>query len=248
MGRTISTRPRADRGCEFEPARRDTDCRSPMTRCGAIRRRRERGRCRTTRARPGIIWAISSRPGSGTGSVISGMIRRTGGCRVPTACSGSPISIGRRSSLNGVVNPVMPISSVVPSVFVSQEDVVWVESLATNAFSPVLPDLSLPSSPNAPALDWHYSWMFTGYQVSSSGGATFEGNIVVFENRPFGITAVNNPPSGQGLPQGGTRTRWRGRRWSRRSSATVRTCRADMARVRTGRCSCGGIRRSRTRR
>ena len=29
--------------------------------------------------------------------------------------------------------------------------------------------------------------MFTGYQVSSSGGSTFEGNIVIFENRPFGI-------------------------------------------------------------
>jgi hypothetical protein len=106
--------------------------------------------------------------------------------------------------LNGVINPVMPISAAVPSVFVSQEDVVWVESLASNAFSPVLPDLSLPSSPAAPALDWHYSWMFTGYQVSAAGGATFEGNIVIFENRPFGISAVANPPSGQGLPQGGT--------------------------------------------
>ncbi len=36
--------------------------------------------------------------------------------------------------------------------------------------------------------------MFTGYQVSSSGGSTFEGSIVVFENRPFGIQAVANPP------------------------------------------------------
>ena len=107
-------------------------------------------------------------------------------------------------TIGGVVSPVMPVSRVVPNVFVSQEDVVWVESLATNAFSPVLPDLSLPSSLNAPALDWHYSWMFTGYQVSSSGGSTFEGNIVVFENRPFGLSAVSNPPSGQGLPQGGT--------------------------------------------
>jgi hypothetical protein len=112
--------------------------------------------------------------------------------------------------LNGVITPIMPISSAVPNIFVSQEDVVWVEALASSAFSPVLPDLSLPvgngspSGPpsNAPTLDWHYSWMFTGYQVSSSGGATFEGNIVIFENRQFGITAVSNP-QGPPLPQGG---------------------------------------------
>ena len=91
--------------------------------------------------------------------------------------------------------PIMPNAYFVPSIFVSQEDVVWVEALQSNAFSPVLPDLALPSSPNAPAIDWHYSWMFTGYQVSTSGGATFEGSIVIFENRPFGIDAVANPPN-----------------------------------------------------
>ena len=98
--------------------------------------------------------------------------------------------------------PIMPISNQVPNIFVSQEDVVWVEALQSNAFSPVLPDLSLPSSPSAPAIDWHYSWMFTGYQVSSSGGATFEGNIVIFENRPFGIDAELNPPNTTGLAGG----------------------------------------------
>ena len=98
--------------------------------------------------------------------------------------------------------PIMPISNQVPSIFVSQEDVVWVEALQSNAFSPVLPDMSLPSSPNAPAIDWRYSWMFTGYQVSGSGGATFEGNIVIFENRPFGIDAEANPPNKKGLAGG----------------------------------------------
>ncbi len=106
--------------------------------------------------------------------------------------------------------PIMPISAVIPSIFVSQEDVVWVEALASSSFSSVLPDLSLPSSAayqpgwpatsaRAPALDWHYSWMFTGYQVSSSGGSTFEGNIVIFENRPFGIDSVPNPPNPNGV-------------------------------------------------
>jgi hypothetical protein len=98
--------------------------------------------------------------------------------------------------------PIMPISNNVPNIFVSQEDVVWVEALASNSFSSVLPDLNLKFSTGAPAVDWHYSWMFTGYQVASSGGSTFEGNIVIFENRPFGIDAVPNPPNVNGVPTG----------------------------------------------
>jgi hypothetical protein len=123
---------------------------------------------------------------------------------LPSAHGLQRITNFNRPSLmfNGQINPVMPIASVVPNIFVSQEDVVWVEALAQNAFSPVLPDLSLANSLGAPALDWHYSWMFTGYQVSSSGGATFEGNVVIFENRPFGIAAATTVP-GPGLPSGG---------------------------------------------
>ena len=59
------------------------------------------------------------------------------------------------------------------------------------ASSPVLPDLSIchglangnPTSTN----DWHYSWMFTGQQTMARPASTFDGNIVIFENRPFGI-------------------------------------------------------------
>jgi hypothetical protein len=106
--------------------------------------------------------------------------------------------------------PIMPISNQVPSIFVSQEDVVWVDAQGPNSlnFSPVLPDLDPTFADNkkqgyqAPAIDWRYSWMFTGYQVSSSGGATFEGNIVIFENRPFGIAAELNPPNPTGLAGG----------------------------------------------
>ena len=97
--------------------------------------------------------------------------------------------------------PIMPSAFFVPNIFVSQEDVVWVEALQSNSVSPVLPDLSLRSSLGAPSIDWHYSWMFTGYMVSSNGGSTFEGNIVIFENRPFGIDAVANPP-GPGIAGG----------------------------------------------
>ncbi len=44
--------------------------------------------------------------------------------------------------------PIMPAATAVPSIFVSPEDVVWVENLASNPFSPVLPDLGV-SNPNA---------------------------------------------------------------------------------------------------
>ncbi len=91
----------------------------------------------------------SSRRGSARESASSGTIRRTTACRVPMACSGSPISTGR-SWINGSRFRSCRAASV-PSIFVSQEDVVWVEALQSNAFSPVLPDLQLAkSSPDAP--------------------------------------------------------------------------------------------------
>jgi hypothetical protein len=96
----------------------------------------------------------------------------------------------------------MPIATSVPSIFVSPEDVVWVENVASNQLSPVLPDMSLAiDNNNNPAAtnDWHYSWMFTGQQNNSSAASTFDGNFVIFENRPFGINvpvAIPNAPGG----------------------------------------------------
>ncbi len=115
---------------------------------------------------------------------------------------GLPSAHGLQRLTNFNRPAIMPVSYGVPSTFVSPEDVVWVEALASNSFSPVLPDLdpNRKFSPGTPITDWHYSWMFTGYQVSSTGGSTFEGNIVIFENRPFGINAVN--PPGPGIPGG----------------------------------------------
>jgi hypothetical protein len=109
---------------------------------------------------------------------------------------------------NNQVVPIMPVANGVPNIFVSPEDVVWVENLASSTFSPVLPDMTLakdlsgnPTSIN----DWRYSWMFTGQQNNSSATSSFEGNIVIFESRPFGITApsfIPNPPAPG--PSGGT--------------------------------------------
>jgi type II secretory pathway pseudopilin PulG len=99
--------------------------------------------------------------------------------------------------------PLMPASANVPDIFVSPEDVVWADNTASNPVSPVLPDLNTSVALAGKLTnDWHYSWMFTGQQTGAplqagqgSGlGATFDGNIVIFENRPFGITIPANVP------------------------------------------------------
>jgi hypothetical protein len=139
--------------------------------------------------------ALEARFGSGIGFIRndpSGI-----GGTVPSAHGLQRITNFNRPYFINAANqqkPLMPVSVFVPNIFVGQEDVVWAEAVASNSTSPVLPDLSLPSSPGSPALDWRYSWMFTGQQTSASNSACFDGNIVIFENRPFGISAVANPP------------------------------------------------------
>jgi hypothetical protein len=116
--------------------------------------------------------------------------------------------------------PMMPTAVNVPYIFVSQEDVVWQDptnnnytlafnpTLAVGTPSPVVPDLSISKIPNAnggftqtyqQTNDFRYTWMFTGYQTNSGSASTFEGSIVIFENRPFGITPVANAPYSTGL-------------------------------------------------
>ncbi len=51
--------------------------------------------------------------------------------------------------------------------------------------------------------DWRFSWMVTAQQTNGSNGAAFEGNIVIFENRPFGFDSSTGA--------GGGRDRGRGR-------------------------------------
>ena len=117
--------------------------------------------------------------------------------------------------------PIMPAANAVPGIFVSPEDVVWQEPTnqgynlglplikgvtptpVGSAPSAVLPDLSIATDAAGnptPINDWHYSWIFTGQQNNGSGGSTFDGNIVIFENRPFGIidttATAPNPQKG----------------------------------------------------
>ncbi len=105
--------------------------------------------------------------------------------------------------------PLMPSAAGIPGIFVSPEDVVWQEATnpgynvafvggAVNTPSPVVPDLSTtynnattpPTPTYQPVNDWRFTWMITAQQNNSSNGAAFEGNIVVFENRPFSLDPV----------------------------------------------------------
>ncbi len=94
-------------------------------------------------------------------------------------------------------------SSAVLSIFVSPEDIVWNEPNNPLNVSPVLPDMSLTG---ATVNDWRYSWMFTGRLASQTSGSTFEGDLVVFENRPFGLERVVGPIDGSSYyrPEGET--------------------------------------------
>ncbi len=113
-----------------------------------------------------------------------------------------PSAYGLQRLTNFNLPTVMPSAISVPGIFVSPEDVVWQEAgnlnytvafsgapgTTVNTPSTVVPDLSLsvdgagfPTSTN----DWRFSWMVTAQQTNGSNGAAYEGNIVIFENRPF---------------------------------------------------------------
>ena len=126
---------------------------------------------------------------------------------------------GQYITVNNLQVPVMPSSFNVPRIFVSPEDVVWQEATNNNytlAFNPtipvgipstVVPDLSITTDGNGnrtyqTTADWRYTWMFTGYQTSGGNASIFEGSIVIFENRPFAIDPVANPPYSTGLASG----------------------------------------------
>lgn len=111
-------------------------------------------------------------------------------------------------------NPLLPIANSVPGTFVSPEDMVWQEPTSSSywdtalglsmtnqgQFSPVVPDMGLvaPDALGNPRTtqDWRFTWMFTGQQSDSADGTYFDGDLVVFENRQFGIAAVTTPAGG----------------------------------------------------
>lgn len=86
----------------------------------------------------------------------------------------------------------MQKTNAVPSIFVSPEDVVWNESNNPLNLSPVLPDRTL-SGNGSSVNDWRYSWLFTGQLSSASNASTFDGNLVIYENRAFDLETVTSP-------------------------------------------------------
>jgi type II secretory pathway pseudopilin PulG len=102
-------------------------------------------------------------------------------------------------------NPLLGTVVAVPEIFVSPEDLVL---QATNAPSTdiknntittpsgTVPILNTLNNTYSTAVDWRYTWMFTGFKTDIIESIYYEGTIVVFENRPFAIDHVNTPLAG----------------------------------------------------
>jgi hypothetical protein len=94
-------------------------------------------------------------------------------------------------------------NGTIAAIFVSPEDIVFQSKVATagvesQGISTVVPDMSFTAG-QATTNDWRYTWMFTGHQADADGNV-FEGEIVIFENRPFSVDPATNqtaPYSGQ---------------------------------------------------
>jgi type II secretory pathway pseudopilin PulG len=92
-------------------------------------------------------------------------------------------------------------NTTISTIFVSPEDVVFQSKVdATGTQNPnissVVPDMTFTGGV-ATTNDWRYTWMFTGFQTDAEG-TIFEGDIVIFENRPFSIdpATTSNAPYG----------------------------------------------------
>lgn len=95
--------------------------------------------------------------------------------------------------------PSMGNINSVASIFVSQDDPVFPEfendALPTGGRqSPILPLVDSASTGSFYMNDWDYSWIFTG---KSRDRNVFEGDMVVYNKRPFGVnTDTNNNITG----------------------------------------------------
>ena len=131
------------------------------------------------------------RPNNGTHDIRFGALPWTSTTK--TALGATPVY-----GLQRVTNflPTVRMDQSARDTFISPEDIVWqvepnagTTGIGGNAtvLSPIVPDLTL--SGGQVTNDYRYTWMFTGQQIDS--GTTFEGDIVIFENRQFGFNANN---------------------------------------------------------
>jgi hypothetical protein len=101
------------------------------------------------------------------------------------------------------------MDSIIATTFVSPEDLIMQDpkgqyqdpntGVQVTGPSGIVPDLSSvsPTTGQAQTLnDWRYTWMFTGARADVSNGSVFTGDVVVFENRQFGLDPVASPIGG----------------------------------------------------
>lgn len=117
----------------------------------------------------------------------------------------------------GYLNPitaqfVFPLAGAL-GTFASPDDMIMLTdnqaAAATEKGSPILPKVDLNpvtingiTRPNGGIeREYAFSWMFTGRRSDVSNGSVYDGDIVVFHNRPF---AVDSDPGGSGasIPAG----------------------------------------------
>jgi len=153
------------------------------------------------RHQTGIYLNVNGQPEARFASGI-GFVRPdpNGGNRTDPSAHGLQRITNFNPSLPGYTYPnpasiplLHPMSSSVPDIFVSPEDIVLQSGEDSGAgsgtYSPIVPDLKFSVNElthlETPQFDWKYTWMFTGRQADCTNGSVFEGDIVVFENRPF---------------------------------------------------------------
>ena len=84
-----------------------------------------------------------------------------------------------------LTNFPVALDGAVTEIFVSPEDIVWQGEQSTINGSPLVPDLTI--TPGYLTTDWRYTWMWTGQRNDSKYPTIYNGYVVVFENRLFGI-------------------------------------------------------------
>jgi hypothetical protein len=107
-----------------------------------------------------------------------------------TAPGGLTPCYGLQRVTNFLPTATMDLAS--RDTFISPEDIVWQVPPDQNStgISPIVPDMAMGGG--SVTNDFRFTWMFTGQQTDSQDGAVFDGDVVVFENRPFGLDANGN--------------------------------------------------------
>jgi len=153
---------------------------------------------------PSLTEGSDFRFGSGIGSIRDDASNPPTFSSVPTSTI-SPSAHGLQRITNFPLiffpTPQAPATSNVPidpwSLFASPDDIVMQSDgerykiLQPNGLvvdgnggaSPLVPDLSNADRMN----DYAYTWMFTGKQTDVTNGTIFDGDLVIFHNRPFSV-------------------------------------------------------------